>query len=485
MAIYAWHSRNEAIMQRQETLALIDYMLVELTGEIRPLGKLELLGSMSSKALTTLERRPVELMDSHELVQYARILGLTGERLLKSGKLPEAKKNLDLALLAASKAVEQSNRSADALNEQGQISYWIGDYHYRLNQFKKTHYHWQSYHKISKELEQIDSYNPIWIRELGYAENNLGTINYDLGNYKEALSHFTESARLKKKALHSPDNNPGLQMDYIDTLSWISKCKANIGELRVASEEYSDQISKIRYIIEKNKEADSWRRSLANSLARSADLEWMRGNGKEAQARIKESLEYFLILTNKQIDNADWMRDLAFVHMKNSDISYSLKNTEDAISHIKKASGIIDTLTIDFSQNVEWLRLKSMIEIRAAIIDSEKPEKEKTIRHAIHTLEDLHRQHPDDYSGLLTLAESLILSGDHHFTSGNAHFAIHDWNRALTLVSARSAKSSEPRLVRAFVDSNKRLGRSAATIKTKDAWLSQIGFPTPSTINEK
>jgi DNA-binding winged helix-turn-helix (wHTH) protein/tetratricopeptide (TPR) repeat protein len=479
ISFYAWNARNEAISQRQETLALIDYMLVELTGEIRPLGDLDLLGKMGNRALTTLERRRLGEMDSHELVQYARTLGLIGERLLKTGNYSEAKKHLDLAFVAASKAVEKSPYSTDALNEKGQISYWLGDYYYRLNQLKKTLEHWKTYYKTSNEILELEKSNPKWANELGYSIHNLGAINYDLGYYDEAISFFSRSAAIKAEKKPNTNQENNLRLDYIDTLSWISRCKVNIGELNTAATEYYQQISDLRSIIETNPHADAWKRSLANALIRTADLEWTRGEHKNAERLIKEGLSLLITATEKKSENIDWTRDLAFAHMKMSDIYRSLENIREASFHIGKSSELIESLTDSHKGNIEWIRLRALIRIRQAAFSSSESIQKKLIDSSIEDLSDLYRKHPEDHSGRIALSEALLASGDYRIFIGDEAAAHNDWRRAIDLASARTASFKEPRFARVLADANERLGTDPASIEENRRWLSEIGFRPP------
>ena len=466
LATFAFYTRNDALTRRQETLRLVDFMTIKLAKDLRPQGNLKLMGSISSEVLEILKNRKIEEMNSDELIQHSKALIIIGEVSLRKDENADALNAFRRAHSAASIASNGNDNNQEYLNEVGQANYWIGEYHYRQNQFSNALFYWKEYHSISLELVGMDDTNSDWHLEKSYAINNLGTIYTDLGDFESALKYFKESLEIKQNSIDKSDDD--LQMELVDTLSWISRCKAYTGLLEEASVEYGDQIETIRDILHRNQQAKAWKRTLANALARSAELEAMLGNLEIANDRIEESVNILSELTKNEPENKHWLRDLAFSYMKAGDIANALSpDTRSARNYIR-ALEIASKIEAEKTKNIEWNRLYELIKIRISTESPKKSKSDEMISSSIETLDNLNRTYPDDYSAMLALSDSLARRAAHHEGSGKTNLAIDDWKSVISLTQNYAYSKKDPRVVALFVHSKEKLGESKDVSSLRD-----------------
>jgi len=449
ISIFAFHARNEALERRQETLRVIDFMVVDLADQLRPQANLKLLDSISHEALKILQSRNINNMSTPDLIQHSKALTLIGEISLKKADNSDALKAFLHANNVAKSALSKSGKSTPAMNEVGQTSFWIGYYHYKRNEFTKTLGYWNRYYSISQDLARIEPDNKQWEFEKSYAINNLGALHADLGKYETALSFFNRSLRIKEEASAGEAANESHRIELIDTQSWISRCQTYTGEIDLASAANKNQILSLRELVKNNAQAKSWKRTLANSLARSADVEMMRGDLTAANEQIRESVSLLSDLVKEEQDNKEWLRDLAFAHMKTGDIASQDQSNSSGNSNYLMASKIADQLALAAENNTEWKRLGHLIKVRHASTLEDSQMAEKMFSSAILDLERLYEKHPDDYSALVALSDAIARRAKHKQENGFSDLAEQDWRKILSLTQAIATTTKDPRIIHA------------------------------------
>lgn len=453
LSVFAFIAKNEAEASQleaeasqQEVLDLIDYLLQDLAKQLRPQNNLRLLDSISNEALSILENRKIEDMSAIELVRHSQSLILIGEVSIKKGNNEDAIEAFSSALTAATNAFSKDKNSTEVINELGQVNYWIGYYHYNRNNFEKTEKYWKKYLEFSRELLKIDDDNQDWKIEKSYAINNLGTLYTDLGDYESALHLFKESFDIKKTVADAEDKNELLQIDLIDTLSWISRCHAFTGNLEKASEENQYVIRKLRELTDKQPKAYAWKRRLANALARSAEVESLKSNHATAEKLINESIQTLSELTSANGEDEEWRRDLAYAHMKAGDIALLYSSSSDPDYHYSVANEVIDQLQISASSKVEWKRLRSLIRVRYASTLTEKNQSNAISSAAVKELEELFKAHSSDYAGLVALVDALAIRANYREASGESQLSRTDRDRSTSIIINSGKGKSDPRL---------------------------------------
>ncbi len=453
-AFIAMHSRDEAERRRADAQQLSDFMLVDLADKLRPLGNLKLLDSISAKALSQLDTRPVNDMDVNDLLNRSRAMRTAGEVMMEQGKLPEALSAFSLAGTAARKAVLRSPDSSEALAESGVTSYWLGYYHYRQRDIAQARKHWQDYLDATERVMQRDSRKAENLVEVSYALNNLGTAANVQGNIAEAMDYFQRSAALKRRALAMKPDDESLRYDLVDTLSWISSGEETRGRLREAASEYAEQIRMLRLLVARKPDAHAWERRLATSLLRSGRLDASLGDSSTAQAKISESIQRLQRLTRLEPDNRVWKRDLAHAHLEAAEISRSLSDDRGEASHLGIARRISESLMREDRKLPVWQRLDALIRFRIGVTQDDA----EAMDEAIADLHRLQLQAPGDVQGITAYNKALVERARRALSAGNRTSAERDARTALDSIASTARQSSDPRVLSIWIAAHDLLG---------------------------
>jgi serine/threonine-protein kinase len=215
----AEQAEQQAQARRQQAEDVLSFMLGEFADKLRPIGRLELLDSVGSKALKVLDASgPLSAADR---LQRAKALTVIGEvRVSKrdfEGAL-EPLKTADALLDGDSPAVDMT---AGWRKAQGAAAFWQGEAFFRQRQLDEAERHWSRYRDVSAKWLQTAANDLDAQLELSYAENSLGSLRLGRGQFAEAEEAFRHSLALKEGVLAKRPDDATLLSDWADSVSWL------------------------------------------------------------------------------------------------------------------------------------------------------------------------------------------------------------------------------------------------------------------------
>ncbi len=206
MTIFAIQSRNEAQHQQAEAEGLVEYMLTDLRTELKGVGRLDVMTKVNERAMDFYEGQgDLSEMPAESLERRARILHAMGEDDEKRGDLNKALAKFTEAHRVTETLLARDPENPDRIFGHAQSEYWVGYVAYLKEDWETTEQYWLRYRHLASYLVAKDKRNPIWLRELGYAEGNLCTLSLQRkdtnlssnGACLKALEQMKEVARLR------------------------------------------------------------------------------------------------------------------------------------------------------------------------------------------------------------------------------------------------------------------------------------------------
>lgn len=216
---------------------LAAFMLGDLADQLRPIGKLDLLGSIGEQGVKLLSAEGMPGESPADILQRAKSLVVIGEVNSSRGK-----GRTELALAALEEArrllipLEGAARlkPADYYPTLGASAFWIGQIAYDSGDLEAAARAMELYREASERWQRADAKDPGARAELGFALNSLGSIAMRRGAWSEAKRWLEESLALKLAALAA---RPG-DVDTLDAVAssrtWLGQVAYVRGELREA-----------------------------------------------------------------------------------------------------------------------------------------------------------------------------------------------------------------------------------------------------------
>lgn len=336
-------SRQIARDQRDETEALVAYMLGDLRQQLEPVGRLDVLDGVSGKVLAYYAKARTDQLDDRALAQRAKAQTLLGTIREQRGDLAGARDAFGQAAATTHALAARDPRDGDRLFDEAQNVYWLAYVTLRLGDAAKAEQGFQRYGELAHALVALDPSRADWRLEVAYAKSNLGTLLFEQGREDEALVAFRAAlAAFEAERARAPRDHDRL-VDAVDAHAWVADTLLRLGRPRDA---HGERANAAALLAEASAKAGDDKplagRSLAVQLAL-ARLELDLGKTAQSRARSDKALtglralaaldpsnarwrEYVLVGELDAVDLATWSGDLARARDRHAQASATLSD---------------------------------------------------------------------------------------------------------------------------------------------------------------
>jgi DNA-binding winged helix-turn-helix (wHTH) protein len=316
LGLMARASQKESEQHRVEAEELMGFMLGDFTDKLRPLGRLDLLDSVSSRALSYLAAaHPKD--DGKALLQRAKALQVIAE--IKVARADPA--GASTALLAArqilnSRLEEQAAPDKPLLKSLGANAFWLGQIALDQRNWPDAERYFSEYLDFSNRLAAADPADiDGWI-EQSYAHSNLGTVALKRGAIQHAADEFAASIGLKTRALARSPGRQDLQMDLANSLSWLASACVKLGQLDAATALYQREAELTLALHQAVPGNAQWTQRYAFALWHQATLQLERGETDAARSSFASAETLLQAVTRQDPSNRSWQTALYTVQLE-------------------------------------------------------------------------------------------------------------------------------------------------------------------------
>lgn len=312
MGLKARSAQVEAEAHRTEAEGLMGFMLGEFVEKLRPLGKLDLLDTVSTRALSYLSSTGRSNDSDVDLAQRARSLQVVAEVRNARGDPAGA-----MTALLAGRDILKSLATKDRTNLQvlksaGENAFWLGQIHFDQREWGQAKRYFEEYKLYSYQMASIaPSEIDTWL-EQSFAHNSLGSVALRVDDIKLAESEFGLSVELKSKAYKAKPGDRKLALELSDSLSWQASAQMQIGRLETAETLYSKQLSILKTLLEGDQSDTILLKKLADAWSRQSDLKQAQGDLKASHESAMRSLDLHTSAVEKDPTN---QRALQFMYI--------------------------------------------------------------------------------------------------------------------------------------------------------------------------
>src|SRR5215212_9131917 len=152
LAVVAFDSRDDARDQRREAEGLVGFMLGDLKDKLQPIGRLDALDAVGSRALAYFEKQDKGSLSDESLAQRAKALTLMGEIAQTRGDLTGALSRYQEALASTGEAVRRHSDDPQRLFDHAQNVFWVGYIAYQRGQLGNAAAHFREYKQLANRM---------------------------------------------------------------------------------------------------------------------------------------------------------------------------------------------------------------------------------------------------------------------------------------------------------------------------------------------
>ena len=479
LALMAYAARQRADRQRVEAEGLMGFMLGDFVDKVRPLGRLDLLDSISARALSYLAATKSEEGDSVALGQRAQALQVLAE--VKIARADPA--GATQVLLVAHQILQAQWRKTPfdrpLLKTMGANAFWLGQMQLDQLNWPGAARYFNEYLTLSDRSaalapDDVDG----WI-EQSYAHSNLGTVALKRGAIARAADEFAASIALKTRALTRSPSNQNLSADLANSFSWLASAREMLGQLADAMALYQRGAELMRALHAAVPSNAQWTLRYAFSLWHQAELHLVLGDSVQAGVDFHQADALLLSIVKEDTSNRAWQSALYTVQLKLIDLQNG-----GAIEKIAALQVLQAKLAVLISlEPKKWYlqRLSAMADERCARLywgAGRESEARQHLASALGVLRRLHTSAPTDPLIPQTLAGVLLLQAEFDRVQGNKQGVADACHAAQRLLDVSVAASADFHILAPWVLAARCNGNNAAAAPAV-ALLSKMHYQEP------
>lgn len=342
MTVATLKSRQIARDQRDETEALVAYMLGDLREQLEPVGRLDVLDGVGARVLAYYGKARADQLDDRALTQRAKAQTLLGTIREQRGDLAGARDAFRQAASTTHELAARAPNNGERIFDEAQNVYWLAYMEWRQGNAAGAERGFKRYGELAQTLVALDPDRADWRLEVAYAKSNLGTLLLAQGRAQEALTTFRAAlAAFEAERARAPDNQDRV-VDVVDAHAWVADSLVSLGRPREA---YAQREGAARLLAATAAQASADKPLAASNLGVQlalARLELDLGRVTQARARSADAMrglrelvaldptntrwrEYLLVAQIDAVDLAAWSGQLGQARTAHAQAAAMLK----------------------------------------------------------------------------------------------------------------------------------------------------------------
>ena len=413
-------SRQIARDQRDETEALVAYMLGDLREQLEPVGRLDVLDGVGAKVLAYYGKARTDRLDDRALAQRAKAQTLLGTIREQRGDLAGARDAFGQAASTTHELAARAPDNGERIFDEAQNVYWLAYMEWRQGDTAAAERGFKRYGELAQTLVKLDPARADWRLEVAYAKSNLGTLLLEQGRAEEALTTFRAAlAAFEAERARAPDDQDRL-VDAVDAHAWVADSLVKLGR---PHEAYAEREGAANLLAQASAKTPTDKPLAARNLAAQlalARLELDLGRIKHGATRSAHALAGLRTLAALDPTNTRWREYLLIGQLNAVDFAaWSGGLAQAGAAHAQAAATLAALRTGDEAKT--WrIDLDGRLDVQAITLARLGGDEARARRLALELLERLDRT-PVSRE---TAPERAALYGAAHLAAGQSAAAI-------------------------------------------------------------
>lgn len=433
LAVTAYQARNEAREQRRAAEGLVGFMLGDLKDKLEPIGRLDALDAVGTRALAYFQQQDKSQLTDEALAQRSRALTLIGEIADTRGDLDGALGRYREAMASTGELARRYPDDPQRLFDHAQNVFWVGEVAHQRGETTNAEQAMRQYKQLAERMVALQPDNRKWRLEIKYANSSLATLLFDERNYAEASRLFQQSLKIVESLSAAEPANSDYKKSTIETLGWLSDARFNEGSIDDAIAARERQAALLEKLIQTHPTDADYRQQAIPANWALGRLLAQNGDPDQGFEHLQKAVALGDQLLAAEPDNSDTIEYTAGARLDLATLLGTLKRFDEGAVQIRAGCSQTDRL-VSLDQKVAgWRRLSFECALRRADLALRRGSLDEALplaQRAMAAAETFRRQKEVD--GRFAMARAFGLIGDIRAQQRDSAAAAAAWHEALS-----------------------------------------------------
>jgi eukaryotic-like serine/threonine-protein kinase len=449
LAITAIQARDEARDQRRQAEGLVGFMLGDLKDKLEPIGRLDALDAVGSRALAYFQAQDKSALSDEALAQRSRALTLIGDIANTRGDLDGALRRYREAMASTEELARRYPDDPQRLFDHAQNVFWVGEIALQRGQTQPAEAAFREYKSLAERMVALQPDNRKWQLEVKYANSSLGALLYDRRNYVEASRLFQQSLRIIESLSAADPANADYQRSTVETLGWLADARFSVGSIDEAIAARERQTGLLDQLMARHAGDASFKQQAVVANQALGRLMAVSGDFDEGIKREQRATALGEQLLAAEPDNTDTIEFTAKAHFDLAKILDLDRKYDDAAAQVRSSCEATRHL-LSLDTKVTWWRtLRFECALQRATLALRRNATEEALplaQQAVSAAQAMRQQ--NDVDGRVAIAQAYNLIGNVRLRTGDKGGAIAAWQAALAGWPSNTAETPRQLAIR-------------------------------------
>jgi len=354
LAYTAIDARDQARDQRREAEGMIGFMLGDLRQKLEPVGRLDVLDAVGSRALAYFEKQDKSQLSDEALAQQWKALTLMGEIATQRGDLDGALRRYRQAYAGTAEALRRHPEDPQRMFDHAQSVFYVGTIAMNRGQVDDAAKQFSEYRRLAERMMAKEPDNPKYQLEGVYSAINLGNVEVQQARYAQAAQTFRASVGATDRLTAAEPANLDYRKLQMEALAYYAQALDSSGQLDLAIQQRERQLSLLAPYLAVDRPDAALEEKAMIANRQLAHYRFRRGDTALALGHAEAAVEQGQRLVALEPSNTGWATQSASALLDQAQIMLRLGLVGDARGATDRGCGIADGLIARDPTVVAW-----------------------------------------------------------------------------------------------------------------------------------
>jgi len=343
LSVFAFNSRDAARDQRREAEGLVSFMLGDLRQKLEPIGRLDALDAVGSRALQYFARQDTSELSDAALTQRSKALTLMGQIAQTRGDLDGARARYSEAMAGTAEMVRRAPDDPQRLFDHAQNVFWVGEIARQRGLLDKAEAAALEYKNLAYRMTAVGGQDVRWRMETQYADANLGIVYLARRRFPEASRQFEVALTTIERVAAADPRNRDYQQNFSTSLAWLADARRSEGKLDEAIAQRERQVALLDRLVARNRDVAYLQQSIVAEQALGR-LFASKGQVKPALEHLRRAVAKAEALIPTEPDNMLWVEFAASSKLALAKALMAFGNRDEAGAQARSGCDFVNRL---------------------------------------------------------------------------------------------------------------------------------------------